>query len=382
MGSAAKVGSGAFVGAAALALSVAAVAHAQQAQPAASTAQPAPSAGPPPPRPATPVQENELVETWNDRVSQGPPLDVFPVVEGWSMGHAMPLARAVHAVAELNGNIWVLGGYPPGRLPSNLVQIHDPATSRWSLGPRLPQPIHHVMAAVVDGKLYVMGGEIDGASTGRPEIPVAHTWVHDPAVGGWVARAPMPTARSSGGAAVIDGKIYVVGGTSPGGSAFEVYDPATNQWEKLPDLPTQRNHLAVAAVNGRIIAAGGRSAFNAFGRLDTVEIYDPATRRWTQGAPLPVPSGGLTAAVHAGCMFVFGGEGDRGHVLALVPTAYGYDPRADRWTRLPDLPIAIHGLSGSAVIEDRIFLPGGAITLGGNTGTNAMQVYRPTMRCE
>ena len=59
-----------------------------------------------------------------------------------------------------------------------------------------------------------------------------------------------------------------------------------------------------------------------------------------------------------------------------------YDPRADRWTRLPDLPIAIHGLKGSAVIGGRIFLPGGGITLGGNSGTNAMQVYRPTLRCE
>ena len=41
-----------------------------------------------------------------------------------------------------------------------------------------------------------------------------------------------------------------------------------------------------------------------------------------------------------------------------------------------------HGLKGSAVIGGRSFLPGGGITLGGNSGTNAMQVYRPTMRCE
>ena len=346
-------------------------------------AQQGPGTGPPPPAPATPVQENELVETWNERASQGPPIGVFPEFEGWSMAHSMPLARSEHGVAELNGTIWVLGGYPPGRLPTNLVQVYDPVTSRWSLGPPLPQPIHHIMVAAVDGKLYVMGGEIDGASTGRPAIYVGHTWVHDPAVGGWVARAPMPTARSGGGAAVIDGKIYVAGGRPPGGSAFEVYDPATNQWERLPDLPTQRNHLAMAAVNGRIIVAGGRFGPGAMAeRTTAVEIYDPATRRWTRGAPLPAPRGGITGAAHAGCMFVFAGEGEPGHVLGLTPTAYGYDPRADRWTRLPDLPIAVHGLKGSAVIGGRIFLPGGAITLGGNTGTNAMQLYRPTMTCE
>jgi N-acetylneuraminic acid mutarotase len=234
----------------------------------------------------------------------------------------------------------------------------------------------------VDGKLYMIGGEIDGASSGRPETFLADVWMHDPAVGGWVRRAPMPTARSGGGAAVVDGRIYVAGGRPPGGSAFEVYDPATDRWEALPDLPTPRNHLAMGAIDGRIIVAGGRSTLNAFSRVDAVEIYDPATRRWTEGAALPAPRGGITGAVHAGCMFVFGGEGEPGHVLGLTPTTYAYDPRADRWTSLPDLPIAIHGLKGSAVIDGRIFLPGGGITLGGNSGTNAMQVYRPTMRCD
>ena len=339
---------------------------------------PGPPPGPQATQPATPVQDNELVETWNERASAGPAPGMFREFDGWSLGAAMPLARSEHGVAELDGRIWVLGGYPPGRLPSNLVQIYDAAANRWSLGPRLPQPIHHVMSAVVDGKLYVIGGEIDGASTGRPEIFVAHTWVHDPAVGGWLQRAPMPTARSGGGAAVIDGKIYVAGGRPPGGSAFEVYDPATNSWERLPDLPTPRDHLAIAAINGRIIVAGGRYT----AREDAVEIYDPATRRWTRGASLPAPRAGITGAVHASCMFVFGGENEPDHVLGLTPTAYGYDPRADRWTRLPDLPIGIHGLFGSAVIDGRIFLPGGGITLGGNSGTNAMQVYRPTMRCE
>ena len=138
-----------------------------------------------------------------------------------------------------------------------------------------------------------------------------------------------------------------------------------------------------ANMNGKIIVAGGRFGPGAGAeRTDVVEIYDPATRTWTRGAPLPAPRGGITAAVHGGCMFVFGGEGERTHVLGLTPTVYGYDPRENRWTRLPDLPIAVHGLKGSAVIGGRIFLPGGGITLGGNSGTNAMQVYRPTMRCE
>ena len=342
-----------------------------------------PPAPPPPPDRSTPVESGELRETWNDRVSQGPPVGAMPEFDGWSMGAAMPLPRSEHAIALFDGKIWVLGGYPPGRLPSNLVQIYDPAAGRWSLGPPLPQAIHHTHVAAAGGRIYVLGGEIEGASTGKPEKFVSDVWMHDPAVGGWVARSPMPTARGGGGKAVIDGKIYVAGGRPPGGHAFEVYDPATDTWEKLPDMPTQRNHLAMVAIDGKIYVAGGRTGPGAMAqRVDAVEIYDPRTRRWTKGAPLPAPRGGVTGAAVAGCMFVFGGEGEPTHVLGLTPTTYGYDPRADRWTRLPDLPIAVHGLKGSAVIDGRIFLPGGGITLGGNSGTNAMQVYRPTMRCE
>jgi N-acetylneuraminic acid mutarotase len=333
--------------------------------------------------PTVVAQGDLLVETWNGAISGGNP-PVGLEVDGWRLGVAMPLARSEHAIAELDGRMWVMGGYPPGRLPSDLVQIYDPATWRWSLGPRLPQPMHHMMAAAVDGRMYVIGGELQGASSGLPEIYVDTVWMHDPAVGGgWVERARMPTARSGGGKAVIDGKIYIAGGRPPGGAAFEVYDPATDSWERLPDLPTQRNHLAMVALGGKIIVAGGRFGPGAGAeRTDVVEIYDPATRAWTTGAPLPAPLGGITAAVHAGCMFVFGGEGERSHVLGLTPTTYGYDPRADRWARLADLPIAVHGLKGSAVFDGRIHLPGGAVTIGGNTGTNAMQVYRPEMRCE
>ncbi|WP_122467958.1 Kelch repeat-containing protein [Brevundimonas lutea] len=332
-------------------------------------------------RPTVIAQGDLLTETWNGRITGGYPPGLE--VEGWSLGAAMPLARSEHAIAEMDGRMWVMGGYPPGRLPSDLVQIYDSRTYHWSLGPRLPQPMHHMMAASVDGRMYVIGGELDGASTGRPEVFVDTVWMHDPAAGGWLERARMPTARSGGGKAVIDGKIYVAGGRPPGGAAFEVYDPSTDSWERLPDMPTQRNHLAMAAIDGKVIVAGGRIGPGAGAeRVDVVEIYDPATRTWSRGAPLPTAVGGITAAVHAGCLFVFGGEGERSHVLGLTPTTYGYDPRADRWTRLADLPIAVHGLKGAAVFDGRIHLPGGAVTLGGNTGTNAMQVYRPPMTCD
>lgn len=73
----------------------------------------------------------------------------------------------------------------------------------------------------------------------------------DRAVEVWVARAPIPTRRSGGSKAVVDGQVYVAGRCLAGGSAFDVSNPVRDRCEKLPDLPTQRNHLAKFALYGK-----------------------------------------------------------------------------------------------------------------------------------
>ena len=75
-------------------------------------------------------EAGQLRETRNDRVSQGAPVAALRELDGWIMGAAMPLPRSEHAVALFAGKVWALGGYPPSRLPSDLVQIYDPAVSR------------------------------------------------------------------------------------------------------------------------------------------------------------------------------------------------------------------------------------------------------------
>ena len=88
----------------------------------------------PPPNRSTTVAAGELRETWNDRASQGTPAATTPEVNGWTIGTAMPLARAEQAVAELNGKVWVLGGWPPGRLLPTWFKssIRPQAAGRWA----------------------------------------------------------------------------------------------------------------------------------------------------------------------------------------------------------------------------------------------------------
>ena len=143
------------------------------------------------------------------------------------------------ALAESNRKLYVLGGYPPTPGPmrtARTVQIYDIASDRWQLGPPLPQPNNHGMAAAVNGKIYLIGGQLTDDQQGASAVNTVYEL--DPAQGAWVEKARMPTARSGGVAVVQAGKIYVAGGRVPHGSDFAVYDPAANQWEVLPNLPT------------------------------------------------------------------------------------------------------------------------------------------------
>lgn len=306
----------------------------------------------------------------------------LPEVNGWSLATSLLVPRSEQAVAELDGKIYVIGGYPSGRIPSDVVQVYDVASGRWDYAPELPLPMHHTMAAGVNGRLYVIGGEFEGAGTGLPPVFLNTVYAFDPAVGEWEPRAPMPTSRSGGGAAVIGSRIYVAGGRPPAGNDFAVYDTTTDTWTALPDLPTQRNHLAVGAIDGKVYVAGGRfgGGFNSE-RTAVLEVFDPATNSWGARTPMPSPRGGVAGVVANGCLFVIGGEGNYADPRGLSEENEAYDPRTDSWISLSAMPTPTHGLVGAAFVDGRIHLPGGAVTQGGGSGSVIHWRYRPAINC-
>ncbi len=306
----------------------------------------------------------------------------LPEVNGWRVLAPLLAPVSEQAVVELDGRIYVIGGYPPGRVPVSNVQIYDSTTNRWQMGPALPVAMHHAMAAAAGGRVYVIGGEFEGAGTGRPEVYLDTVYSLDPQVGAWETHAPMPTGRSAGGAAAVDGKIYVAGGRPPRGNDFAVYDTATDTWQVLPDLPTQRNHLAVGAMDGKIYVAGGRFG-GGFGseRTATLEIFDPSTAAWISGPSLPGPRGGVAGVVANGCLFVIGGEGNYADPRGLNDENEAFDPRTGAWIAFAPMPTPTHGLVGAAFIGGDIHIPGGSVTIGGGTGSVIHQVYRPSGAC-
>jgi N-acetylneuraminic acid mutarotase len=287
------------------------------------------------------------------------------------------------AVAQIDGTIYVMGGYPSTRVYVNTVQVYDAQADRWEYGVPLPQPMHHNMAATVNGILYVIGGEISPNGVANQGIFISNVYAFDPAAGTWTEKAPMPTARSAGATAVVDGKIYVAGGRPPRGHDFAVYDPAADTWTVLPDLPTQRNHLAAAGVGGKVYVIGGRFGGGVGSEMtDTVEMYDPMDTTWSRAASMPTVRAGVNGIAARGCIYVFGGEGNDPHPRGLFPQNEVYDPRMESWQSLEPIPTPVHGVTGAAYLDGWIHLPGGSVSRGGSSGSTIHQAFRAVTSCE
>ena len=275
----------------------------------------------------------------------------------WKRGASLPLARGEVAAAVAEGRIYIIGGFTSGGSNSTSVQAFNPPTNTWSQEADLPLPVDHTMAAGYRGRVYVAGGY----GPGRARLMTLFAFTGD----GWTRLAPMPEERAAGGAAIVNGKLYVVGGTTAetiGGPSMLaktmlVYDIARDRWTSRRG-PTPREHLGVTSLGGKIYAVAGRTAgFDTNMRM--VEVFNPRTGRWSQLPRLPGRRGGTGAAGTGRWIVSVGGEATSG----TIRTVYRYDVKRRRWSRLPNLPTARHGL-GVAAVGGKVYVMGGGTTPG------------------
>ncbi|HLH26239.1 MAG TPA: kelch repeat-containing protein [Chloroflexota bacterium] len=312
-----------------------------------------------------------------------------PPAETWTTLAPMPHQQQEAAVAVLDGRIYVMGGFSDDPQPFTLVQVYDPATDQWHDGTPLPEPVHHAGAATIDGKIYLVGGFRN--PFGQRE-PVDAVWAYDPATDRWTARAPLPTPRGALGVAAIGDRLYAVGGEHrrppdaprPTGSplAYEpladltVYDPAADRWDTLTPMRVRRDHLAIGSIGGRLYVASGRD--RPVYDLPFLEEYDPASDTWTTRARMPTGRSGGYGAVLNGQLYVFGGEGNPASPLGVYDQVEGYNPATDAWTEFGPMPTPRHSLVAAAV-GNRIYLAGGSTqqgTLGAAT-TQILDAFDP-----
>jgi N-acetylneuraminic acid mutarotase len=306
----------------------------------------------------------------------------------WSKAAPFPEPEEELYGVAANGKMYVMGGYGQGGNPIGMNWEYDPATDKWTKKASMPLKVHHSALTEYQGKIYMFGGFKSYMPPGQRGLagwePVDNTWEYDPATDTWKALAPMPDKRGSPVAAVVGGKIYVIGGgiPEPGSGEIavfpnrptrsvgtnEMYDPETNKWTERSPMPTPRNHAFAGAVNGKIYVIGGRIS-NPFitvaSNLDIVEEYDPVANIWGPAkAQMPTARSGGGWATYNGKIYVAGGESQTRALLGAFRALEVYDPSNNAWQVLPSMPIPRHGVA-AAFIGNRLHLVSGKITSGG-----------------
>jgi hypothetical protein len=215
------------------------------------------------------------------------------------------------------------------------VTIEVPALP-WTTLPPLPRAVSRPAAAVVDGVLYVIGGEGLGLWFGEVfAIERGGAWTLGPET--------TPTPMGSACAAAIGSDVYLVGGYNSGAKdLLQVLDTTTGAWSAVASdpLPAEREGMACAVHDGRLYAFGGRD----LGGVGTTSAwrYDPSAApgtRWTTTLEaLPEARYYPGAATIGGQVFVAGGLDG-----ADSASVFAYDVAANAWTTYPDLQTARGG---------------------------------------
>jgi len=281
----------------------------------------------------------------------------------WTSVAPMTAPRWGSASGEINGKIYIAGGYNGSH--TTTVDAYDPVANTWSALPNL-SGVHTGSAfGVIDGKLYLAAGTGSSTFTGTVEA-------YDPVSNTWSAKASIPTQRGSGAGGVLNGLLYVAGGYNGGGtlSTVEAYNPVTNTWSAKASMSGPRQSFGLGAVNGILYAIGGYDQGTGQA-LNTVEAYDPVANTWTARTPMPSARIGVAVTVLNGTLYVIGGADPTN--ATVYATVEAYDPVLNVWTTLAPLNVAAV-VPNAVTVNDRIYVSGG-YTSGGASPVSTTEYF-------
>ncbi|XP_026883055.2 kelch-like protein 22 [Electrophorus electricus] len=217
-----------------------------------------------------------------------------PRHNAWCNIKPLQQQHADHCVCVLGDHIYAIGGRDYST-ELDCVERYDPRTNTWEYVAPLRREVYAHAGAVVDGRIYVACGR-------RGMAYLKETFCYDPAEGRWSERANGPVERAWHGMAAHAGRAYVIGGSNDGcGYRRDVlkvasYNPEADLWSVVSPLPAGHGEPGMAVLDGRIYVVGGRSHDKGC-RMRYVHVYDPEEDAWSSGPALLERVSGLAACV-------------------------------------------------------------------------------------
>jgi N-acetylneuraminic acid mutarotase len=273
------------------------------------------------------------------------PASPAPAAITWVPAAPEPIVRYEAAGAAVNNKLYVFGGFDNTRpFPIDPItattrsDMFDPASNTWSRIRDLPEPTTHMGEAVVGTTVWLAGGLVGN----EPGVATNHVWEYDTLTNTYAPGPPLPAPRGAGTLALLGDQLHFFGGLQvrtidqPEHWVLNLDNP--KGWLPTAPIPDPRNHLASAVVDGRIYGIGGQHHWDESTTNDPeVDAYDPSTNTWTRVANLPVGHGHIAAStlVLNGHILTLGGAANG---VEAVSDVFSYNPQLNLWSRLTPLP--------------------------------------------
>ncbi|MGE2721575.1 DUF1668 domain-containing protein [Mycolicibacterium celeriflavum] len=275
------------------------------------------------------------------------------------------VARDAVAATQADGTIWVFGGLDADGRVSGKHEGYDPAIDSWKSGEDLPVPVQRAMAVTWRENPVVLGGW----RTEGSDAKVATDRVWRVVNSRWTELPPLLQPRAAGAAAVVGDRIIVTGGVDSTGKLLnttEVFDGTS--WKLGTPIRTPRQMLGAASDGKRMYAIGGTTGS---ADLAAVEAYDPVADTWSALPELPEPRSDFGVAATDDRLVVAGGTSG-GQVLKSVLL---FDLSTTTWSGLPDMGTARHGMAVAAV-GNRVYAIGGSTGVGDAKITASAETFK------
>ena len=143
-----------------------------------------------------------------------------------------------------------------------------------------------------------------------------------------------------------------------------------DRWAGLRPATLERTEVAAARVGRYIYVVGGFLSPGG-GTTAAVERYDIRANRWTRVRDMPLGLNHPTAVAHRGRVYVHGGYASETGLAEPVGALLRYDPGRDRWRRLRASPTA-RAAHAVAAIGRRLYVAGGANESG---SLRSLEIY-------
>lgn len=307
----------------------------------------------------------------------------------WQSCPDLPYRTQEVYAAVREGEIVVAGGLRSDATSATRFEtlsgtaIYEPESGIWKVGADLPEPRHHLVLSAHHDTVYGFGGFVgESLRQGfqfRNDVFAlqGEQWSH-------VGQMPVPLGETV--AVTVNERIHLVTGSLHGRPAQTigedsnchlVYEAKTGSWTRARPAETARSSATGAVIEGKIYLVGGRRRDDGFENVGALECYDPQADVWEKRRPLPEPAGGLAGAAINGRLYCFGGERFGPGGGEVFSATWAYDPSADEWEKKEPMKTSRHGMAAAAT-KGKLYAIGGNTAPGVGAATSStVDAYRP-----